>query len=429
METLERVLSGNYHEEEDESRGNEKGKPWMVSATRDLCRTLPFDSGKAILFLPEKGIKGTTTCGDPYPDEGEGEQCRKLTGNEAKQFYEDVLSMPEQSRKTDRRREGKGEKKAKSIVSDRTSQPKHRGVAVGVVEQKNDAGFISVSQLFCSAQEGDLVSLRSALSRADKAYDVNVLDNFNWTLLMCASHAGHMDVVNYLLSKNAKWREFVDRSGYNAADLARAAGHYHVAELIENYEHFQDHHFQRCQTGFSCKRCGEGSGSTKVYPPSKRRKRVSYYCKTCKLNVVKLSDCSSKHETSTVHQFSCQHHPKVSSYGIPKSNRGYQMLVRGGWDPGKGLGSLEQGQQYPVKTILKQDRLGFGLNSKESGPRVTHFSAHDKNAIRTCGERDRVKGIGKESSNKTKREMMTAAERERRWEIRMRQYLNANHEY
>ena len=81
----------------------------------------------------------------------------------------------------------------------------------------------------------------------------------------------------------------------------------------------------------------------------------------------------------------------------------------------------DQGQQYPVKTILKQDRLGFGLNSKESGPRVTHFSAHDKDAVRTRRERERV---GKESSNKTKREMVKAAEREKRWEIRMRQYMS-----
>ena len=415
MERTTRSAGKLKHREESSSGGNEKEKPWVVSATRILCRTLPFDSGKAILFLPEKGRQGTTS-GDTYRGKGEGESCRKLAGDEAKQFYEDVLSMPEQSTKTDRR-DSKGKNRTGSRPL-RTSRLRHRGVVVSGVEPKEDAGFISVSQLFRSAQEGDLVSLRSALSRPDKAYDVNVLDNFNWTLLMCASHAGHVDVVSYLLSKDAKWREFVDRSGYNAVDLARAAGHYDVAELIENYEYFQDYHFHRYHTG---KRSGEGSGDTKVYSPSKRRKRASYYCQTCELNVVKLSDSAGKHETSTVHQFSCQHHPKVSSYGIPESNRGYRMLLRGGWDPGKGLGSLEQGQQYPVKTILKQDRLGFGLNSKESGPRVTHFSAHDKDAVRTRRERERV---GKESSNKTKREMVKAAEREKRWEIRMRQYMS-----
>lgn len=379
---------------------------WEVSTTRALCRTLLFDSGKAVLFHPEKGNSG-----DSSPDEGESESCGKITGDEAKQFYEDVLSMPQQGIKTE----------SIKPTGCRTLQRTHRKKKT--VDKNKGGGFVSVSQLFRFAQEGDLVSLKPALqSGFEGTYDINIVDNFDWTLLMCAAHAGHMDVVTYLLNEGAGWQEFVDRRGNNAVDLARKSGHFDIAETIENFERFEDHHYHGDHTRNSHKRSRENNGDAGT--KSKKKKSFSYYCKTCELNIVESSVCvPSSHDTSTVHQFSCQHHPRVSSYGIPESNRGFQMLVKGGWDPGKGLGSMRQGRQYPVKTILKRDRLGFGLSSKEGGtPRVTHFSAHDENAVRTCRERARRES----SPHKTKRERTRAVERERRWEIRMRRYMNSD---
>ena len=389
-----------------ESWGDDVGKSWEVSATRALCRTLLFDSGKAVLFHPEKGNSG-----DSSPDDGESESCEgKITGDEAKQFYEDVLSMPQQGIKTE----------SIKPTGCRTTQRTHRKKNTVVTDKSKGGGFVSVSQLFRFAQEGDLVSLKPALqSGYEGTYDINIVDNFDWTLLMCAAHAGHMDVVAYLLNEGAGWREFVDRRGNNAADLARKSGHFDIAETIE---HFEDHHYHGHHTRNSHKRSRENNGDAGT--KSKKQKSFSYYCKTCELNIVESSGyVPSSHDTSTVHQFSCQHHPRVYSYGIPESNRGFQMLVKGGWDPGKGLGSMRQGRQYPVKTILKQDRLGFGLSSKKGGtPRVTHFSAHDENAVRTSRER-----VRRESSpHKTKRERTRAVERERQWEIRMRRYMNSD---
>jgi len=393
---------------DENSRGDDVGKSWEVSATRALCRTLLFDSGQAILFHPEKGNSG-----DSSSDEGGNESWGKMTGDEAKQFYENVLSMPKQVVKTE----------SSKPTGSRTSQHAYRRRKTGVIDKNKNGEVVSLSQLFRFAQEGDLASLRSAFQSGSKAtYDVNIVDNFDWTLLMCAAHAGHMDVVVYLLNEGAGWREFVDRRGNSAADLARKSGHFGIAEMIENFERFEDHHYCGHHTRNSRKRSREKSDNAAT--KSKKKKSFSYYCKTCELNIVEPSGCApSSHDTSTVHQFSCQHQPRVSSYGIPESNRGFQMLVKGGWDPGKGLGSMRQGRQYPVKTILKQDRLGFGLSSKEGGtPRVTHFTAHDKNAIRTCRERVR----GEPSPHKTKREMTKVVERERQWEIRMRRYMNSD---
>ncbi len=65
---------------------------------------------------------------------------------------------------------------------------------------------------------------------------------------------------------------------------------------------------------------------------------------------------------------------------IPEANRGYQMMLSGGWDKKSGLGPSGSGKLYPVKTILKRDRHGLGLE-RETGskvtPKVTHFDAND----------------------------------------------------
>ena len=56
------------------------------------------------------------------------------------------------------------------------------------------------------------------------------------------------------------------------------------------------------------------------------------------------------------------------------------MMLSGGWDKKSGLGPSGSGKLYPVKTILKRDRTGLGLE-RESGikvtPKVTHFDARD----------------------------------------------------
>ncbi|CAH8653064.1 unnamed protein product [Schistosoma margrebowiei] len=103
---------------------------------------------------------------------------------------------------------------------------------------------------------------------------------------------------------------------------------------------------------------------------------------------------------------------KPSPLLIPPSNKGYQLLTRIGWrdgalDPGYeelktskvlsgistneyksrfcikngGLGASRQGRRFPVATVLKRDRLGFGWPNKTNTARITHFSAGDSKAV------------------------------------------------
>ena len=98
---------------------------------------------------------------------------------------------------------------------------------------------------------------------------------------------------------------------------------------------------------------------------------------------------------------------------IPEANVGYQMMIHGGWDKKSGLGPSGSGKLYPVKTILKQDRHGLGLD-REAGSkvtaRVTHFDANDESSVReprtttpsriertsTLSKRKQIKKISKE---------------------------------
>lgn len=68
-----------------------------------------------------------------------------------------------------------------------------------------------------------------------------------------------------------------------------------------------------------------------------------------------------KHEASIAHQVCLTHsHPPSA---LDRRRMGVTYLSSHGWDPDsrKGLGSLGQGIQYPLKTKPKEDKFGLGL--------------------------------------------------------------------
>lgn len=387
---------------------------WSAATARKLNSTLPFDTNKAILFVREVG-KGTRVDQKDSGNESEASsEHGLLSGHEAKQFYEDVLSMPEQS---SRRGEENTMKRRKRKKRRRIQQLSETDTNPASSEQPS----ISTSQAFRCAQDGDLSGVKSAL--ASGSCDVNTVDQFHWTLLMCAAHAGHMHIVEHLLSLGAEWRDRVDKRGRSAADLARLAGHLSIACLIEASDDIST----QSQRPRKVSRRRESAPDTPSNSSKSSHQRSTYYCEECDQTITESA--GERHATSTLHQFSCQHEPKVHGYGIPQSNRGFQMMLRGGWDPDGGLGSNQEGQRYPVKTILKRDRLGFGQAPQEmsqSKARVTHFAAFDESAVKRPSERHNVDG--KQSVTK-KKDIVKAAQKERQWEVRMRRYMNAEHGY
>ena len=98
----------------------------------------------------------------------------------------------------------------------------------------------------------------------------------------------------------------------------------------------------------------------------------TYFCEICDLEI-ELSK-KTDHTLSVSHQM---HRNKdrvlKQSYVIPTGNPGYQILLKNGWNE-KGLGRQENGALAPVKTILKNDRLGIGIKPI-CPPKVTHTNA------------------------------------------------------
>ena len=178
--------------------------------------------------------------------------------------------------------------------------------------------------------------------------DVDVMDQHGWTPLMSAACAGALDVVKFLISRKAD-ANVRDKSGNTCLSLARRQGHLAVVRAIT-----------------------EGHRETGTESQPMKTRHVEFYCESCGQKFCNTS--REEHSTSIVHLLSsrsCIAVPTV--YSIPASNRGYQILVKGGWDREKGLGADGSGHKFPLKTVMKRDRAGLGGSTKEKA-RVTHFT-------------------------------------------------------
>lgn len=369
-----------------------------MDTTRLLNSTLPFDENKAILFV--RGGQNTHVDKEEFKCPSLISRSEVLSGSEARRFYEDVISLPGQSvnskEQLRRRRKKKNSRKKVSTAKITGSSP------------------VSVCHVFRLIRDGDLEGVKSAL--CDPSCDVNSVDQFQWTFLMSAAHAGRVHIVEYLLSRGAKWKEYVDKSGRNAADLARLAGHLSLACFIENSDYRE---VDAVQSNGDCQR---GKHSM-----CKSSKTPIDYCHVCKQAV---TDGSAEHHmSSTVHQFSCQYRPQVGlhSYAIPQNNRGYQMMLKEGWNPDKGLGPSQEGQKYPVKTVLKQDRLGLGLaplDISRKKARVTHFAAFDMAAVKRSGRE-----LAGKAHVRKKKDIIKEAHKDKSWEASLRRYMNTEYKF
>ena len=381
-------------------------------------REMAFDvhRHKAVIFVKAQKKKDKAECESDSENTAQV-TLERLSGTEAKQFYEDVISTPKESREGELRTSTR--KRRQSKVKKRTQANK-----ILKTDETSPATRVSVSRVFCYAQEGDLERIKDAISNG--RCDINATDHFHWTLLMSAAYAGHTHIVEYLLSMGARWRDYVDRSGCNAVDLARRAGHIALACFTETYEdatavregttNDTSQHGTQVATNTGHATTGSRFGRAQHRTPT------SSYCDICEQNVTE--SFTEKHTTSTVHQFSCQHGPPIHSYVIPQSNRGYQMMLRSGWDPERGLGADQEGKKFPVKTILKRNRLGFGQTEEQTSQRkarVTHFAAFDERAVRRRPLRT--------APTKRKRDIVMEARKDKEWEVRMRRYMNSDHEY
>lgn len=257
-----------------------------------------------------------------------------LSGVEAKEFYNSVIKSRNDDNDSCRKGAHSKTKKNEDVKHEETNfvasprssrkrslnfsesrKTKERRTEKLPTEKTNDSFTVAprlVNKFLQYAQEGELKDMKRLLS--ETSVDINVSDQFLWTALMCAAHGGHTNVVRYLLDKGALWKGVVNSQGKTALDLARAANNSCIIKLLEDSE------------------------VNKVIPKRHKSKSLSavskpFWCPVCK---EEFTEDEKQHQSSTVHQFNCQHKPKGPYFTISDDNPGYKLMVKSGWDEERG---------------------------------------------------------------------------------------------
>jgi len=213
-----------------------------------------------------------------------------------------------------------------------------------------------------TAQSGD-ISLVNRLLK-DGA-DINFCDDFGWTPLMIASAEGHTEVVQELIDRGAK-RKCNDKSGRNAADLARLKGHFQIENLIIHADEIK-----------------KKKRKKKRLAKLRRGKEKFVTCDICDQLYPKHQ--LKQHQVSLTHQLAMEKIAQETAepgFIISMNNIGYKLMKQSGWDGKSGLGSEQhKGRLFPVKSVLKRDRSGIQEGTKKEA-KITHFSANDEESIK-----------------------------------------------
>lgn len=285
-----------------------------TSVVTDHFKFIPFVGSSAEAEYSEEAIQKSDVCG-------------QLSGFEASQFYEEIISIPSTSV---------------------TATPKVHVKKVHTIRKRNTISENSRHSIFFHAQNGNIEGIKYFLS---ENCSIDVQDMYGWTILMCATFEGHCDLVKYLLKKGAKV-DIKNKQGLSALDIAVKQKNDALIDLLRK--------------GYVQEEC----------VPKCEAEEVKF-CELCNVSYV---ESVSVHERSIAHLFSTCDGSMSTYYHIPENNKGFQIMLKKGWDKNKGLGPEAKGRKFPIKTILKTDRTCIG--SKKEVAKVTHFGANDYDSVK-----------------------------------------------
>lgn len=297
-----------------------------------------------------------------------------LNGSEARDFYLNVISSPSDDKIANKPQLNLGKwhlNDKKSNDESKKQQSRHNTVI-----QEPTTSLIC--KFLTAAQNNNVESLTEMYRKCPNI--LNSVDSFGWTALMCASQSCAKDSMKCLLNWKADIH-FKDRTNRTAVSVARSQD---IVNLITEYSDDQPVTENDIQGHFE-----------------------DIHCSFCNVNF--KSNMLKQHETSTLHIFHSGGRKHRTYYGIPKNNKGYQLLLRTGWNQEKGLGPDGKGSKFPIKTVLKTDRHGIGA-SKDIA-KVTHFHAKDLSSVSHRKERQRT-------LNKWQRNKQCSKEKNRERNIR-----------
>ncbi|KAJ8678815.1 hypothetical protein QAD02_014602 [Eretmocerus hayati] len=290
----------------------------------------------------------------------------KFDGDEAKKCYEEIISnksQPISSPPSFFATKDTIHKQSKSQSASLRNED-------GTTRNTKSKGPKSINTLLQAIEMGNLKFVQDNCD----PNNVDNCDQFGWTPLMCAAYAGNFDIVDFLIKLGAKTKT-KDKAGLTALELATKKNHLQIMNLLKD-----KFYKKKKESSVQCKK------PTQLPRDSESSSCEGFHCDMCKMFFKESS--KERHESSTLHIFNSSPNLRNIFYGIPKQNRGYQMLLSNGWNEEVGLGPTGEGQKYPVKTVLKRDRKGLG-QAKNDIPRVTHFEPRDKNAVRSVYQHQR----------------------------------------
>ncbi|KAL5018267.1 hypothetical protein ScPMuIL_003989 [Solemya velum] len=253
----------------------------------------------------------------------------------------------------------------------------------------------SINKLLMSAQNGDITSLRKCL---ETGTPIDSSDEFGWTALMCAVHAGHAHIVQYLLGESANVN-ISDSQGRTAFTLSDKQGNRTIRDILQQSQKHEN---------------------DDSIPSSVSTQQTStFYCASCKSE---FTTSKSEHNRSLVHQITSKKTVKRDPFLIPVSNRGYRLMQKSGWDGESGLGPEGRGNKFPVKTVLKKDRSCLGTG-KTQNAKVTHFKQNDTKAVENF-----LKPMQRIMSVRTmsKRARLAKERKNKQWERNMRLHFSTD---
>ncbi|KAI6196557.1 hypothetical protein M3Y94_01123800 [Aphelenchoides besseyi] len=304
------------------------------------------------------------------------ETSNELNGDEISSFYTDLMAEPSTSEK---------------VTSDLKTTTETKSAVRKRVKSKT-VPQLKRSQLFDERDErlffkaAATNDVNAVIKYLKSGLSPNLVDQFGWTPLMCASAEGSLDTVEILLMYGADLS--VEVKGVTAELLAAKNKKYEVCELFRKYNQSQN--------------------IEEELAPMVSTSDSSSFCTICQ---VEYND--PNHESSITHVVSLKAKPDIGySYGIQMNNRGYQLIKQMGWKETEGVGKNAEGRKYPIRTALKRDRKGLGL--EKSIKKITHFDALDSKAI---ADVKKPRGI---------RELKRNMEKEQQKVMRLRRILSSD---
>lgn len=291
-----------------------------------------------------------------------------LNGDEASKAYEEIINLPSTADEV---------QVIEPTPTSSTSLKRRIKSERNPFPASTEETVPKLSRLFLYCESNDYKPLKRCLQRFKSEIEIDSVDEYDWTMLMSASCAGSLECVSILLQHGANWN-ITDKKGQTALYFATKKGHNSVIQLIEDWHECYIEQQDR-QNG------RQQQQDDREKDKSQEASSSTTWCDTCQIYYESLKDT---HERSIAHLVcTAQFGKDKIHFGIPESNKGFQLMVKSGWDQSSGLGPEGRGHKFPVKTVLKRNKLGLGNEKERKAARITHFGPFDPAAVETQPER------------------------------------------